>query len=342
MSTNTSAVQVVAAADWDQLLAHMERRDAYVLKGWLDSCSLIEHGEPVLLHVHATGGDVVMPLLVRDVPGAPGLRDATTPYGYGGPVTSGMQPPVVEFHAAVHAWMLEQRIITLFVRFHPLYANASLAFPGTDVVQLAGTAGWNLAPDRDLEAAMHQRHRRLVRKARRDGVDISVDVVPASEAMSEFRVLYDETMRRQQAADFYFFPDQYWNVLEEELSESLLLLRATLDGELAAALLMVATHPYLHYHLGASSDAGRRVGASNLCFLAAAQWGQQHGYDMLHLGGGVGGSADSLLDFKLRFDPESAPLPLHIGKLIVDHEAYRSLSGSDSTDGFFPAYRQRD
>ncbi len=339
MSTDAVAV---AASDWDMVLARIERRDAYLLKGWLDACAIIEHGVPVMLHVHDAGGDVVLPMLLRDIPGADGCRDAVTPYGYGGPIASGTHPPVEAFHAAALQWMRDQRIVSLFVRFHPLYQNAPLALPGTDVVQLAGTAGWNLAPGRDLEAAMHQRHRRLVRKARREGVEVRVEVVPAAASLDAFRALYDETMHRQQAADFYFFPDEYWQTLEASLGESLLLVRATIDDEPAAELLMVATHPFLHYHLGASSEAGRQVGASNLCFLTAAMWGQQHGFDMLHLGGGVGGSADSLLDFKLRFDPNSEPLPLHIGKLIVDADAYRNLSGTTSTDGFFPAYRQRD
>jgi hypothetical protein len=55
-----------------------------------------------------------------------------------------------------------------------------------------------------------------------------------------------------------------------------------------------------------------------------------------HLGGGVGGADDSLLQFKLRFD-EGGLLESTVGKGIHDEQAYRALSG-EGFDGYFPAY----
>ena len=339
MSTDTATVNVVGAAAWDDLLDRIGITDAYLRYGWSAASAVIEEGEPVLLHYGDAGGDVVMPLLVRPVPEHAQLRDAITPYGYGGPIAVGDAPPIEAFHAAARAWMLDQRIVSLFVRFHPLMENHHLALPGTDVGALAGSVGWRLDQARDLELDMHQRHRRIVRKARREGVEVAV--VPASESLDAFRALYEETMRRQEAARFYFFPDAYWEALQQHFADQLMIVQATYEGECAAALLLVATHPYVHYHLGASSDTGRRIGASNLCFLTAAQWGQSQGYEVLHLGGGVGGGADSLFEFKSRFDPEFGVRDAYIGKLVVDPEAYASLAGTVSTQGFFPAYRDR-
>lgn len=339
MPTDTGQFTVVDAASWDDLLDRIGITDAYLRQGWAASCAVIEEGNPVLLHYGDGGGDVVMPLLVRTIPGHAHLRDAITPYGYGGPIAVGDAPPIDAFHTATHAWMQAQHIVSAFFRFHPLMGNHALALPGTEVVALAGSVGWNLDSSRDLEAEMHQRHRRIVRKARREGVDVTV--VHAREAWESFRALYEETMRRQEASRFYFFPDEYWDALQQGFPEELMIVQATFEGELAAALLLVATHPYVHYHLGASSDTGRRIGASNLCFVTAATWGQANGYGVLHLGGGVGGGADSLFEFKARFDPEFGIRDAHIGKLIADADAYEALAGTTSTQGFFPAYRER-
>lgn len=336
-SSTGSLVVEVRHGEWDALLERLGIADAYLRLGWLSACALIEGGEPVLLHASGDGGDVVCALLLRDVPACPGLRDATTPYGYGGPIAVGAAAPIERFQEGFGEWCSARDVISVFMRFHPLYANERLAPPGAEVIKLAGTIAWRLDGGRDLEASMHARHRRSVRTARRDGVEVAVHAPPAS--LARFIPLYEQTMRRQDASPFYFFNERYWEQLSASFRDEIVLVEATLEGELAASLLCIATEPFLHYHLGASSDAGRRAGASNLCFLEAARWGQQRGLTHLHLGGGVGGSEDSLYGFKHRFDPDLGARDAYIGKLVTDEERYRDAAGTVSTAGFFPAYR---
>jgi hypothetical protein len=156
-------------------------------------------------------------------------------------------------------------------------------------------------------------------------------------------------MERREAAGFYFFPPEYWRALESRPSDVGVHLHLHLHppthvvlfeaGE-DAALLCLASPPWLHYHLGASSEAGRKLGASTLLFLEAARWAQELGYTRFHLGGGVGGARDSLYEFKLRFDP-GGEVEAAIGKAIHDEGAYRKLAGPRAgRDGYFPAYRE--
>ena len=119
-----------------------------------------------------------------------------------------------------------------------------------------------------------------------------------------------------------------------------MLVEGRLDGELVAALLCFRHGSRLHYHLGATDDAARSIGASHRCFVAAADWAQSHGVTDFHLGGGVGGSrTSSLFEFKHRFDVQSEPLSFHVAKLVHDRLRYRRLAGADSTSGFFPPWR---
>ena len=89
------------------------------------------------------------------------------------------------------------------------------------------------------------------------------------------------------------------------------------------------SQPWLHYHLSGTTDKGRETGSSTLVLLEAARWAQANGYERFHLGGGLGGKADSLHHFKARFDPEGL-VEAAVGKAIHDEDAYRELSGGEA------------
>ena len=171
-----------------------------------------------------------------------------------------------------------------------------------------------------------------MRKAENAGATVA-----QHEGLGEFVPLYEDTMRRLDADRFYFFEPPYWERLGEL---PLARFDAAIDGEVVASALCFATPPWLHYHLSGTTDAGRSTGSSTLVLLEAARWAQEQGYERFHLGGGLGGSADSLHHFKARFDPEGL-VPAAVGKAIHDDAVYRELSGGEARyDGFFPAYRQ--
>lgn len=344
--TDASRFEIVDAAAWDALLERHDVRDAYLRSGYVEATACIEEGAPLYLVLPGADGSAVgCALLLRNVPeaeceraGIAQVGELITPYGYGGPVVLGAGAPIDEFRAGFAPWAAGHGAVSAFFRFHPLLDTASNAPAGTDIVPLVGTVAWDLSADRDLEAGMHSRHRRLVRKARREGVTMSV--TRGHERLAEFRTLYDVTMRRQAADDFYFFGDAYWQGLADAFGEDLVFVMAELDGEAIAGLMLFAGSPFLHYHLGATADAARSNGASNLCFLTAAEWGQAERMTRLHLGGGVGGSADGLYDFKLRFDPDHGAIDCAIGKLVCAPQQYEQLAGTTATDGYFPAWRR--
>jgi serine/alanine adding enzyme len=183
---------------------------------------------------------------------------------------------------------------------------------------------------------MHRHHRRLVRRAQVAGHEVAIERAPRS--LDEFVPLYEQTMRRADAAPFYFFPPAYWAALARDVPLVRVDVRA--HGELRASVLGLGEPPWLHYHLGAASDAARGTGASHLALHELARWGRAHGFTTLHLGGGVGGRADSLLAYKLRFAPGGL-IGAAIGKAVHDEAAYLRLTGKPAVDwdGFFPAYR---
>jgi len=301
-------VRELDPADWDAL-----ELDAYYRRPYVEASALLDKGRPFLLEHDGA----LFAGIERDEP-----RDVVTPYGYGGPTADG-------FWDAYEEWARERGVVTTFVRFHPLYGNQCGAPIHVD--ELAPTVAWRLEPDRDLLAGLHFKHRNKVTKAENAGA-----TVRQHEGLGEFVPLYEDTMRRVHADDFYFFERAYWERLGEL---PLVRFDAEIDGEVVASALCLATPPWLHYHLSGTTDAGRTTGSSTLVLLEAARWAQANGYERFHLGGGLGGKEDSLHHFKARFDPEGL-VPAAVGKAIHDEDAYRRLSGGEASfDGFFPAYR---
>lgn len=330
-----SRLAEVEPSAWDDLLARLGCADVYYLAEYLEGARLLEPGTPAFLHLEGDGGDVVFPLLVRETP--LGVRDAITPYGYGGPVATGPEPPVERFWERYQGWCEANGVLTTVIRFHSLFANQRYAGPGVTLERYADTTGWRLELP-DLFAGMDGAHRTSCRKALREGV--SVRIRPAPADLSGFVALYEETMQRVEAGDFYLFPQAYWDSLAGPLREQVVLAEALADGEVVASALCLATMPWLHYHLSAASERGRAVGAANLVLYQTAEWARSEGYERFHLGGGVGGKDDSLASFKRRFDP-GGRLEWWLGKAVHDAGAYRELTGRPADDlaGFFPAYR---
>jgi serine/alanine adding enzyme len=314
-------VREVPAAEWDELLAQLGCADAYLLHAYVEASCVLDPGEPVLLE----NDGVVMTCIVRAIPGTD-AHDVTTPYGYGGPVGEG------DFQQAYERWCSERGIVSTFIRFHPLFENYRGAPHAT---YASPTVGWPL--EGDLLAGMHGKHRNVVRKAEKVGV--TVEATPAPDDLSAFVSLYEQTMRRQDAAAYYFFPSDYWERLSA-LHDRLVRYDAVAEGEIVASAICLRGDRWLHYHLGATADSARDLGASNLLLYEAARWGQGQGLEEFHLGGGAGAKEDSLFAFKQRFSPNGRR-EFWVGKLVHDEEAYRRLSGGADIDvaGFFPAYR---
>jgi len=303
-------VREVPAEEWDGL-----ELDAYYRRPYVESASLLDRGRPFLLEHDG----VFFAGIERDDP-----RDVVTPYGYGGPTGDG-------FWDAYEDWARERGAVSTFVRFHPLLANQQGA--PIHVEQLAPTVAWRVEPGRDLLAGLHFKHRNKVRKAENAGATVT-----AATGLGDFVELYEDTMRRIDADPFYLFEPAYWERLGEL---PLARFDAAIDGEVVASALCLASPPWLHYHLSGTTDKGRETGASTLVLLGAANWAQANGYERFHLGGGLGGKADSLHHFKARFDPEGL-VEAAVGKAIHDEAAYRELSGGETGyEGFFPSYRSR-
>jgi serine/alanine adding enzyme len=217
--------------------------------------------------------------------------------------------------------------VTTFVRFHPLFANHRDAPSSLRRERVKDGGTWPLQGDPFV--SMHRHHRLLIRKAKTAGIRVSVTVSP--DWLDDFAALYEQTMRRLGARRFYLFSDRYWDWLTWEVAEHSPLFEALRDGDLLASIVCFATRPWLHYHLGATSDEARRLGASHLLLYEGARFGQRNGYEQPHLGSGFGAGGGSLLELKRRFT-SSPLLEQWFGKGVHEVQRYRDLTESAEID----------
>lgn len=272
------------------------------------------------LRIEADKGELVAPLIVREIEGS-GERDAISPYGYPGLVGSieDLDPAAIDFSAT--------GLVSAFLR-HALGPSPLTGASERNIVQIAD-------PERPPKSRPSDR--RQVRRNLEAGYVL--DLVPGAETSPDQRAgfldVYEQTMRRTDAAPHYFFSAAYFDrILEAD--RTWLALAADAEGNLAAASIAVVSDGYLHYYLSGSADSHLREAPMKNVVTRLVEHSAELGLP-LNLGGGIS-PGDALEEFKRGFaNRQQAWLT---SELICDSDAYAQLSrGRSATGDFFPAYR---
>lgn len=307
--------------------------DIYFTRDYFDVSASLEpdFAESVLLQWQDDTGVVYLPLLLRTISDEP-YFDATNAYGHGGPWLDG-EPNLSAFRCYLDDWARQRGVVSSFIQFHPLLENGP-AFASVLGAQKVGqTIAWNLNTD-DLVGQMAANHRRNWRKADRAGVEARL--LPNPSNSENFRFLYEISMQRLGVKSFYWFPEAYWSGLQNKLGDRSLQVDAVYQGRTVASVWCLLGRDYMHFHLNGATDEGRDLRGTFIAHVAAAEWGRDQGYKLAHLGGG---SDESLLNFKQRFDPSSARRDFYTAKIIHDQTVFSRLSQGLSETRFFPPWR---
>lgn len=289
----------------------------------------------------AAGLELLAPLIVRPI-GDGSEWDATSPYGYPGLVASegsrgharwsnsgeaptgmpptprALDPATIDFSAT--------GLVSIFVR-HMLDPPRLTRATARNTVQIA---------DPTLPPKSRPSDRRQVRRNLEVGYQLSAvagtETTPAQRA--GFLEVYEQTMRRTEAAAHYFFGAAYFDrILEGD--RTWLVLATAPDGKLAAASLAAVSDGYLHYYLSGSADSHLRDSPMKNVVSRLVELAAELGLP-LNLGGGIS-PGDALEEFKRGFANRQEPW--HTSEIVCDPAAYDRLAEGRSRAGFFPAYR---
>ncbi len=290
---------------------------------------------------------MLLPIIVRGIPGQDAGSDAISPYGYPGPLFQGDADSdfIVRAFAGVIAHLRDNDIVSLFVRLHPILNRhlAGLIREGV-VVEHGETVVIDLtATTADLWSATRSGHRNEINRSIRAGNRAYIDADWVNEA--RFVDLYVATMGRVGASAAYMFGADYLRDLREALGSRLHLCVVDVDGTIAAAGLFTEECGIVQYHLSGTDEAFAQARPTKLMLHFVRGWMKERGNRVMQLGGGVGGARDSLFDFKAGFSRQRQPF--HTWRVVIDPKRYAALSqarhpGVDPTDlrGYFPLYRR--
>ncbi len=343
-------IPVSEAGRWDSIVRSFRSYDVYSLSGYVKAFALHGDGEPVLFYYESEGLRAYNVVMLRDISADPHFAgrlapdtwyDLATPYGYGGWLVEG-EGVLSALDEAYCEMCRQRRIVSEFVRFHPVWNNAAGLEAVYDVLWLGSTIAMELESPEKIWENIISKNRNMIRKAEKNGVRITVGSEKAD--YDAFRVMYDATMDKDAADVYYYFGDAFYDSVRKDLAGNALVFTARLEEKPIAAAIILFANGHLNYHLSGSEKEYRNLAPTNLLLHQVALWGSAHGYRTFHLGGGLGSKEDDLFRFKRAFY-KGEPKRFAIGRKVFLPEAYAQLNAlrQDAPEsGFFPGYRRPD
>ena len=320
--------RVWAGSDGMEPFAHPTHVDLFAGQGDAAHCAVLTWD----------GGSILLPFVLRAVDGTH-HRDVASAYGYGGPFASGK---VTWEHwrdlwAGFDAWCTSQAVVSEFLRFSTSPDLQDMAYPGQ--LRLRSTTvvrSLDLEPDA-LWMDFEHKVRKSVNKARRSGVEISVDT--AGERLSDFLEIYEGTMQRRGAHERYHFGRRFFERIRDEMHGSFVFFHADVEGVLVSTELVLTGRKRLYSYLGGSDESAFALRPNDLLKHSVMTWGMARGATEFVLGGGAA-PGDGIERYKLSFAPDGAQ-KFFTGQRIVDPITYDRLASQRiiADRSFFPAYR---
>lgn len=338
--------------EWDSIVKTFNEYDVYYLSGYVKAFQLHGDGDPLLLYWKSDNlrginvvmkRDIAKDIHFKDILDEGNYFDLTTPYGYGGWLFEGDgdESETERFIEEYTRWCTENRIISEFVRFHPVLKNENgINAKLYDTVFLGNTVAIELDDEDAIWERYTSKNRSHIRVARKEGVTVKTDT--SKEAMDLFQSIYKSTMDHDEATSYYYFAGDFFESIRTDLEGHYTVFTAYLEDKAIASAIMIYAGRNMHYHLSGQLFEFRRYAGTNMILNEAAMWGCSNGYEWLHLGGGLGAKEGPLYDFKKSFYKKGDDKNFFIGKKILNQELYDFLMEKRDglTDsGFFPGYR---
>lgn len=341
---------------WNDIVKSFKKHDVYYLLEYVKAFAIHGDGVPELIYFDNDNLKAMNVVMKRDIAEDELFRnkidkntyyDYATPYGYGGFLFEGdySNKDIEELNTAYMELCLKKNVISEFVRFHPILENYKYNETLYDVYELGNTVTLHLNSKEEIWNKMNKKNRNVIRKAIKSGLKVYWG--RDEDLFIKFKELYDQTMDKDHADDYYYFKENFYSSICEDLKDHALLFYAKLNDKICAMSIILYGNKSIHYHLSASDKNFLQYAPTNLLLYEVACWGGENGYDTLHLGGGLGSKQDNLYKFKKAFTKDEDTI-FAIGKKIFDeqryHILYEKITNKISTkeNGYFPEYRRKE
>ena len=324
-------------------------QDIYFNENYGKLYEKIEKGKSEIFKFENEDGAISNQFIIREIPEKiDGITyyDIITPYGYGGPiierVNGDKKKLLEEYEKSFSKYCENNNIVSDFVRFHPIINNAEDFKDIYEVCYIRNTLGTNLKiSDDPISDEFSKSCRKTIRQVLKKG--ITFNVIEDVKDFEEFKRIYYLNMDRKKATDYYYFNDEYFNLMDKYFHKNLIQMQAIYNNKVIAEGLYFVYNKTIHAHLSGTDTEYLYLSPAYILKYGTAIWGKQHGYELIHYGGGTSNSEDDpLYIFKKKFS-QNTEFKFYIGKKIWNSKIYDELcqkSDIKICDDFFPAYRK--
>ncbi len=340
---------------WDVLLSRFHY-DFYHYRAYQELEAHRIQGKAYAYYSSFNSGELFLPFILRPIPNElnPGSRkifDSTTAYGYPCPLFNirNSHDEVITRKRLIEEFLQfvkNMNVVSIFIRMHPLVHVFPEVLEPLGCLLFHGETVWlDLnATDEELLRQTRSTTRNEINKLIQNNyiVRLSQD----NRDLSIFNRLYEENMKRINAARWYFFGEKYFQQLAAALEEQLYICLVEKEGAPCCAALFPVTNGIVQYHLSGSADAFSGQPVTKLMLHYVRNWAKVQGYASMHLGGGLGARNDSLSLFKSGFSKLRAPF--YTWRVVLDQEIYHDICEKwcekyqlpiEMSKDYFPSYR---
>lgn len=324
-------------------------KDLYFERDYGRLYEKIENGKCGVYEFEHEAGTIRHLFIKREIPFAVNGQfyyDLVTPYGYGGPIITefagGNKSELVNaFQTAFQEYCEENRIVSEFVRFHPILSNADDFVDCYELILRRYTTGTNLKDYEDpIRHEFSKSKQKSIKKALQAGVEYQITKNPSD--LTGFKEIYYRTMNRKNADSVYYFDDEYFTELLHKLGKYILLVEVLYEGQVIGMGLNFVYGKMMHIHLSGTLNDFHHLSPAFVMRYALVQWGKENEMELIHEGGGRNESLnDSLYLFKKQFG-KNTDFKFFVSHKVWNEEIYQrlcELAGVTKKDDVFPAYR---
>lgn len=266
--------------------------------------------------------------------------DIVTPYAFSGPVFEPAEDTeecrmklADQYEEAFQSYCLEHDIVAEFVQFNPWVQNSKYLEKSYEMDFRSKMIGINLT--RDIwKDELNPARRRAIKKALNYDLELIYD--STGEYIEEFVRLYDFTIKKYNATDYYRFDADWIRHLFYVLPDNIEMILVKHNGIFINATICLKEGDYAHGFIAGNDPSYSSLNGNSFLLYKAAEKMKMEGRKLFMLGGGDG----ALLVFKNSFT-KNAYYDYYSGKKIRNPEKYQEftkINGVEDTR-FFPAYR---
>lgn len=350
-------------AEWLRLVSGLDQahKDVFLFPGYAKVYEKIYNARAGLFCIKTQAGLALHTFLRRPINNLPffsslninkELFDIITPE-YSGPVISCPEKVKKDMQEVLwsefNRFCLDQNMIAEFGRLNPYYNTDQefLNFIHAQANRKIIYVDLRIS-DKEHWAGFSKGNKSSIKKAEKQGITIKRSA--SKSDIDAFYRVYAQTMKRNQAAEFYYFSPEFFYDLFEQLKGNISLFHAVYKDTVVAASVFLHAGDYIHYYFSGSDSDFLELCPNNLLIFEALGWAKKEGYKIMSLGGGYHNSGqDSLFKFKASFSDRRIDFCTY--KRIHDQAFYHELvkayadfnkreTGTLENESFFPFYRK--